>query len=154
MLDVKERNGYKIGSFFNLLAASVKTFLAMYPHPIDRLRIVRLLLRHSRKRLVRSTGRAGFTENELAKKLNISQTTLSNLESESHLTKVAFGDAKPISRKSLIQILTWGLGLPQKHVDAILWLYQGENFYALQDVEIDRYAQYLKPAKTRSFEED
>jgi transcriptional regulator with XRE-family HTH domain len=151
-LDVKEENVYKIGSFFNLLGSSSKRRLQMYPHPIDRLRIVRLLLRHSRKRLIRPNGRAGFTEKELAKKLNISQTTLSNLESESHLKQVALGEATPISRKSLVQILTWGLALPQQHVDAILWLYQGEKFKALQDIEVDRYAPYLKPTQSRLYD--
>lgn len=125
----------------------------MYPHPIDRLRIVRLLLRHSRKSLIRQNGRTGFTEKELSNKLNISQTTLSNLESESHLKRVALGEATPISRKSLIQILTWGLALPQNQVDAILWLYQGNNFAALQDIEIDRYAQYLQPTHSRVYDD-
>lgn len=105
----------------------------MFPHAFDRYRIMGFLLRQARKSLKR--GR--ITQEELGKRAGgLSQAIISNLENSVRLGSLALSGNKPTTRETLVEITTRGLNLPQKDVDAILWLFDGEDFAPLDDTEL------------------
>src|SRR5690349_5354349 len=114
----------------------------MFPHKVDRYRVLRYVLQQARQSFRRESGRPGLTQEELAKRLARKQSTVSNFERLKYLEKLA-RDNRKINREKLLSVLTWGLKLPHQTIDAILWLAEGQNFRPLDEHEIVRYANHL-----------
>ncbi len=113
----------------------------MFPHEFDRYRIMGFLLRQARESM-RLGGRTPrkITQKELAKRVNVSQASISNLEGFDRLATFAVSANKPTTRETLIRVATIGLNLRQQDVEVILWLFDGEKFRPLREEEI-RYCQ-------------
>lgn len=117
----------------------------MFPHEFDRYRIIGFLLRQARESIrVRSkTGKTfkKLTQTALAERIKersridgISQPLISNFEGFESLDRLFQEGTKPGTREALIEIATLGLQLPQKDVDALLWLF---DLKILDDYEVE-----------------
>lgn len=94
----------------------------MFPHKIDRYRIIRKLATLERLSCVNDAGQKGIDQVALAMKSGVSQATISNLE---NLEKSIDYPKRVVSRHDLLKVLTQGMKLEQKKIDAFLWLYDG-----------------------------
>lgn len=121
----------------------------MFPHEFDRYRIMGFLLRQARK----SLRRGRVTQELLGKKSGVSQAIISNLESFPRLEGFAETGSKPTTRETLIEIATLGLSLSPKDVDALLWLFDGEDFKPLDEGEIRYCRSYDKEAGPLRYED-
>lgn len=112
----------------------------MYPHAVDRYRILQKLLRTSRETLrLPGNTRPGINQTTLAKKARVSQATISMLE---NLEQLADTPNRHVSRETLLKVLTWGLELPPTTLDPLLWLYDGEQ---LREDELRHYVRSYLP---------
>jgi transcriptional regulator with XRE-family HTH domain len=118
----------------------------MYPHPVDRFRLIQRLATSARTsyRPSRSgINQVGISQEALARRASVSQATVSNIE---NLEKTVGSASRRVRREDLLKVLTWGLELDSNHIDAILWLFDGE---ALREDEIRRYVRGYQPAAVR-----
>ncbi len=119
----------------------------MFPHKIDRYRIIQKLVRMERRRYNTDNGLKGINQNVLANKARVSQAAISNLE---NLETSLEYPKRTVSRQELIKILTSGMRLEQKKVDAILWLYDGA---VPEKTEIYEYVkEYLPDASPGNYD--
>lgn len=126
----------------------------MFPHEFDRYRIMGFLLRQARKS-IRLPGprRREMTQKELAKRVNVSQGTISNLEGFDRLETFAGTVNKPTTRDNLLNVLTTGLRLRQQDIEVILWLFDGEEFQSLKGWEVQRFLGYDEHAAVGQYED-
>lgn len=119
----------------------------MSPHEFDRYRIMGYLLRQARESM-RLGGRMPrkITQKDLAKRVDVSQTSISNLEGFDRLATFAGSVNKPTTRETLIKVATTGLNLRQHDVEMLLWLFDGEDFQPLKEWEIRSCQAYDKHA--------
>lgn len=118
----------------------------MYPHKIDRYRIIQNVFRTQRSLYGSGTPQRGISQAALAERVKISQTTISNIE---NLEKSLSFPKRHVSREDLLKVLTWGLELEQGKIDAVLWLYDEE---LLREDEIRRYMRgYLPNARPQDY---
>jgi len=112
----------------------------MYPHEVDRYRIMQKLVR-----IARMTN-ASEKQTALAQRARVKQSTISNLENLEH---TLISPKRHVTRENLLKVLTWGLELEQEKLDTILWLYDGET---LREDEIRRYVRgYLTEASPKTY---
>jgi hypothetical protein len=104
----------------------------MFPHPIDRYRLIEKLVRLAR---LTYSGR-GIDQEALARRAFVSQATISNLE---HLEKSLTSPKRRVRREDLVRVLCWGLELEPRRIDALLWLFDGESLTE------DEERRYLRP---------
>src|SRR5437762_2878750 len=112
---------------------------AMYPHKIDRLRVMHFLLLAWRKSLLHENPEAfpQVTQKFLANRADYeSGSIISEIERLPQLEKVALEKEEPVPRSTLIHVLTLGMERCRKDIDVILWMYEGENFKPLQPEEV------------------
>jgi hypothetical protein len=105
----------------------------MYPHEIDRLRILQFIFKRLREHV---------SQDELAVRSGINQSAISNLQ---HLVKD--GKVRRSTRKNLLSALGHGLKLPREEVDALLWLFDGTP---LSPGEINRVIRSYAPLASES----
>lgn len=128
----------------------------MFPHEFDRYRVMGFLLRQAREsRKSKKNGRKNpkkLSQAELAARVSrlskiggVSQPTISNLEGFDSLDRSFQVGNKPGTRETLVEIATLGLRLPPADVDALLWLFGGEDFKPLDEAEV-RYCHGYDPA--------
>lgn len=122
----------------------------MFPHDFDRYRLMGFLLRQARK----SLRRGRYTQEQLGEKAGgISQAIISNLESFARLESFAQTGNKPTTRETLIEIATLGLNLSPRDIDALLWLFDGEEFTPLDEGEIRYCKTYDKDARPLRYDD-
>jgi len=98
----------------------------MFPHEFDRYRIMAFLLRQA---MLGESHQRKITQEELAKRLGVSQATISGL-------------AKKPNRATLIRVATEGLKLHPRTIEVLLWLFEGEEYQPLEESEINRFLTY------------
>jgi transcriptional regulator with XRE-family HTH domain len=123
----------------------------MYPHPVDRYRLIQRLATSARVTYRpgrRGMEQSGISQEALARRANVSQATVSNIE---NLEKTIHSSSRRVRREDLLKVLTWGLEMPAEDLDALLWLFDGEP---LREDEIRRYVRGYQPqaARTRAVE--
>ena len=99
----------------------------MYPHPLDRFRLIQRLAIAARTTFRpgrAGIGQYGISQETLARRASVSQATVSNLE---NLEKTIDSPRRRVRREDLLRICTWGLELEAEHIDALLWLFDGEK---------------------------
>jgi len=111
----------------------------MFPHKIDRYRIIQRLTRMERRSFNNNNGRKGIDQKSLANKAGVSQAVICNLK---RLEGLIDEQKRMVSRHALLKALTSGLGLEQKKADTILWLYDGA---VLDETEINDYVKVYLP---------
>lgn len=111
----------------------------MFPHKIDRYRIIQKLAILERFSCMNDAGQKGIDQVALAIKSRVSQAAISNLE---NLEKSVENPKRVVSRQDLLKVLTQGMKLVQKKIDAILWLYDGTT---LSEAEINEYVIFYQP---------
>ena len=111
----------------------------MFPHKIDRYRIIRKLVMLERLSCMNDTGQKGIDQVALAIKSRVSQATISNLE---NIEKSVDNHKRVVSRQDILKVLTQGMKLGQKKIDAILWLYDGTT---LSEAEIHESVIFYQP---------
>jgi len=112
----------------------------MYPHKVDRYRIIQKLVR-----IARMTN-ASEKQTALAARAAVKQSTISNIE---NLEYTLTSPRRHVTRENLLKVLTWGLQLEQEKLDTILWLYDGEP---LREDESRRYVRgYLPEASPKTY---
>ena len=119
----------------------------MYPHPVDRFRIIQRLATSARTAHRPSRAgisQRGISQEALARRAIVSQATVSNVE---NLEKTIGSSSRRVRREDLLKVLTWGLEMDPDHIDAILWLFDGEP---LREDEIRRYGRGYQPTATRT----
>jgi transcriptional regulator with XRE-family HTH domain/DNA-directed RNA polymerase subunit F len=102
-----------------------------------------------------------FTQTELARRVTrlskmggVSQPTVSNLEGFDSLDRSFEEGNRPGTRETLIEIATLGLRLPQTDVDALLWLFEGDEFRPLDEAEIRYCYEYAPQSSPRRYDDD
>lgn len=120
----------------------------MFPHIIDRYRVLSYMLKEARNSFRHESGKIGIKQDELAEKAEVSQGTISTLE---NLGTVAESNGT-ISREMIIQVAMKGLKQTQRSIDAGLWLLDGEDFRALDEDELFRGRGYLGKALPEDYE--
>ena len=111
----------------------------MFPHKIDRYRIIQKLAMLERLSCMNDAGQKGIDQVALAIKSRVSQATISNLE---NLDKSAENPKRVVSRQDILKVITQGMRLEQKKIDALLWLYDGTT---LNEAEITEYVLFYQP---------
>lgn len=111
----------------------------MFPHKIDRYRIIQKFAMLERLSCMNDNGQKGIDQVALAIKSRVSQAAISNLE---NLEKSVENPKRVVSRQDLLKVLTQGMKLVQKKIDAILWLYDGTT---LGEEEINEYVIFYQP---------
>lgn len=115
---------------------------AIFPHPLDRYRLIQRIAR-----LARATfkARRGGVEDDLqaviARRARVSPTIIANIE---NLERCVADPARKPSRERFLKVLTWGLELPRDEVEALLWLF-GEH--PLSERDSKQYLGYLNDAE-------
>lgn len=95
----------------------------IYPHVVDRYRIIQKLVRLEREGHWNSDIRQrGLGQQALARAARVSQATVSNIE---NLEISVENSRRRVSRAELLKVLAWGLKLDQGRIDALLWFYDG-----------------------------
>ena len=119
----------------------------LFPHKIDRYRLIAKLVWLERATYFDSKhDQVGIGQKALAARADMSQGTVSNIQ---NLEKSIDSPKRRVSRREMLQVLSWGLGLPQQKVDAILWLFDGKT---LTEDEIRRFLRgYLPKASPESY---
>jgi transcriptional regulator with XRE-family HTH domain len=118
----------------------------MYPHPVDRFRLIQRLVASARAayRPSRpSIDQCGISQEALARRAMVSQATVSNIE---NLEKTIDAPNRRVRREDLLRVLTWGLEMAPEDIDALLWLFDGDP---LRDDEIRRYVRGYQPRASR-----
>src|SRR5689334_22844747 len=96
----------------------------MYPHEIDRLRILQFILKRLREPL---------KQNELEARSGVPQSTISQLENLAGQAKVGRS-----ARRNLLAVVGHGLHLPRVDVDALLWLFDGNPLSSREVAQVIR----------------
>lgn len=95
----------------------------MFPHELDRFRVIEHLLRHARDTASSPESHdAGLGQKALASRAGLLQTDISNIE---NLEQAAAKHNRRVSREKLIRLAILGLELVQPRLDVLLWLYDG-----------------------------
>lgn len=95
----------------------------MYPHVVDRYRMIQKLVRLEREGHWNSEIRQrGLGQQALARASRVSQATVSNIE---NLEVSLENSRRRVSRMELLRVLAWGLKLEQGRIDALIWFYDG-----------------------------
>jgi hypothetical protein len=126
----------------------------MYPHAIDRLRVMSFLLRSWRYSLPHKTAEKVCicTQAKLATNAGFKNgDIISDLESLNNLARCALRGEPPVARETFIKVLNFGLRRSQKDIDAVLWLYEGESFMPLQENEVSDEKSPLKIAQSNQY---
>jgi hypothetical protein len=135
----------------------------MFPHEFDRYRVMGFLLRQAREshKSKKSTKKKPkkLTQAELVERVSlssriggVSQPAVSNLEGFDSLDRSFQVGYKPGTRETLIEIATLGLRLPQVDVDALLWLFGGEDFRPMDAAEVRYCHGYDQAAAPRGYD--
>lgn len=115
---------------------------AMFPHPLDRYRLIQRIARLGRATYAQ---RRGSDEHDLqavvARRAMVSPAIIANIE---NLEKCVADPARKPSRERFLKVLAWGLELPRDEIEALLWLF-GEG--PLTDRDTKHYLGYLSDAK-------
>ncbi|MGE5595846.1 MAG: hypothetical protein ACM3S1_07410 [Hyphomicrobiales bacterium] len=100
----------------------------MYPHALDRYRVLQLIVRQLRDQF-RLPGQEvpGVGQKLIALRARVGQPTVSNLE---NLQESLHSPKRHVGREELVKVLAWGLELDQLRIDALLWLYDGHTLSA------------------------
>jgi hypothetical protein len=99
----------------------------MYPHALDRYRVLQLVLRQLRLDHRPGQHEPGVGQKWVALRARVGQPTVSNLE---HIAESLDSPKRHVGREELLKVLTWGFELAQERVDALLWLYDGQPLAA------------------------
>ena len=99
----------------------------MYPHALDRYRILQLAVRQLRLEHRPGPDEPGVGQKWVALRARVGQPTVSNLE---HIAESLDSPKRHVGREELLKVLTWGFELSQERVDALLWLYDGQPLTA------------------------
>jgi len=123
--------------------------LLMYPHVVDRYRIIQKLVRLEREGH-RNSGirQQGLGQQALARASRVSQATVSNIE---NLETSVENPRRRVSRMELLRVLAWGLNLEQGRIDAVLWFYDG---CPLAEEEVDIIARKGLSAAPECYREE
>src|SRR5262245_2305421 len=117
----------------------------MFPHPIDRYRLIQRIARLGRATYGR---RRASDEDDLqlvvARRASVSPTIVANME---NLEKCLNDPARKPSRDRFLKVVTWGLELPRDEVESLLWLF-GET--PLTERDTKHFLGYLTDAERRS----
>jgi transcriptional regulator with XRE-family HTH domain len=105
----------------------------MYPHEIDRLRVLQFIFKRLRKR-------HQVSQQDLAARAGVAQSVVSNLQN-----LVVTDEIKRPSRKNAISVLGYGLRLPPRDISALLWLFDRNP---ITDGEINRIVRSYDPSAT------
>lgn len=115
---------------------------AMFPHPIDRYRLIQRIARLARATYAdRRKSPEDDLQTVVARRATVSPTIIANLE---NLEKCVVEPARKPSRERFLKVLTWGLELPRAEIEALLWLF-GEG--PLQSQDSKYYLGYLTDAE-------
>lgn len=118
--------------------------MAMFPHPLDRYRLIQRIARLGRATYAR---RRDSDEHDLqavvARRAGVSPTIIANVE---NLERSVDDPARKPSRERFLKVLTWGLELPPDEIEALLWLF-GEA--PLTERDRKHYLGYLTDAERR-----
>lgn len=99
----------------------------MYPHALDRYRVLQLVLRQLRLDHRPGQHEPGVGQKWVALRARVGQPTVSNLE---HIAESLDSPKRHVGREELLKVLTWGFELAPERVDALLWLYDGQPLAA------------------------
>jgi hypothetical protein len=114
----------------------------MFPHPIDRYRLIQRIVRLARATYAeRRDSEASDLQAVVARRATVSPTIIANLE---NLEKCLAEPARKPGRDRFLKVLTWGLELPRAEIEALLWLL-GEA--SLRPQEEKYYLGYLTDAE-------
>ena len=114
----------------------------MFPHPIDRYRLIQRIARLARATYAqRRQSREDDLQAVVARRATVSPTIIANIE---NLEKCVNDPARKPSRERFLKVLAWGLELPRDEIEALIWLF-GEEPLGERDVK--HYLGYLNDAE-------
>lgn len=124
----------------------------MFPHELDRFRVMEHLLRHARETLsIPESHVPGVGQKALAARAGLLQTDISNIE---NLEQAAAKHNRRVSREKLLRLAVLGLELSPRQLDVLLWLYDG-NPFGQPDLRTSPYLRrYLAEPGPRSYAGD